>query len=86
MTKESIKQIYLDAPTEHLHPSLLKYVEQWSEQPSSLQVLRLLANLQGKASAFTLEYTQRLFNKCCQDDGRHPEEVAAEYQKELQNP
>ncbi len=84
MTKESIKTIYLDAPSEHLHPSLIKYVMDWSDEPSALQVIRLLDKLQGKASAFTIEYTQKLFNKCCVDEGRSHQEVLREYQMELQ--
>lgn len=84
MSKESIKVIYLDAPSDHLHPSLMKYVEEWSEEPSALQVLRLIDKLQGKASAFTIEYTQRLFLKCCTDEGRSAQEVVREYQMEMQ--
>lgn len=66
-----IKQMFLEAPDNHIDSNLRPMIEEWSDPPTSLQMLKVLDAMVygGSASGFVISVLDDLMRKAIVQEG-----------------
>lgn len=73
----NMKEMLLQAPDGHLDPSMFPYIEQWSDEPTALQILEVLDKcvFAALASGFVIQVLETMLDTAMRAENTTHEEL-----------